>query len=53
MHFTSPCAEELLSDLHHFIVSHTEPVSTTAIFAQYSVMKLAKDFENNLKKEEL
>lgn len=43
MHYTTPDADELLSDLSHFVVSHSEPVTTTSIFAQYSVMKLAKD----------
>ena len=43
MYYTYPDAKGLLSDHDDFIRSHAEPTSTTAPYAQYQVMRLAKD----------
>jgi len=41
MHYTYPTAESLFSDQNALIKAHAEPFPTTAIYAQYKVMKLA------------
>lgn len=43
MHFTTPTAETLYEDIKEMIASLDEPVPTTSIYAQYYVMKLAKE----------
>ncbi len=42
MHFTTPTAKSLYGDIEDMINTLDEPVPTTSIYAQYSVMKLAK-----------
>jgi len=42
MKYTKPNAKELFDNLSDFVNNLDEPVPTTSIFAQYSVMKLAK-----------
>ncbi len=42
MHFTTPTADTLYSDIRDMIEYLDEPVPTTSIYAQYYVMKLAK-----------
>ncbi len=41
MKYTKPNAKELFDNLSDFVSNLDEPVPTTSIFAQYSVMKLA------------
>ena len=43
MFFTTPSAETLVDDIHHFVKAHGEPIPSTAPYAQYKVMELAKD----------
>lgn len=43
MHYTYPSAEVLMSDLHDFVRFHGEPLPSTGPYAQYRVMKLAKE----------
>jgi len=43
MHFTTPTAKSLYNDIEEMIYSLDEPVPTTSIYAQYNVMKLAKE----------
>ncbi len=43
MHFITPIAKTLYSDLEDMVHYLDEPVPTTSIYAQYSVMKLAKE----------
>ncbi len=42
MHFTTPSAESLANDLQSFIRAHGEPVPSTAPYAQFKVMELAR-----------
>jgi len=42
MHFTTPNAETLLNDKDNFITAHAEPIPSTAPYAQFKVMELAK-----------
>jgi asparagine synthase (glutamine-hydrolysing) len=43
IHYTFPTDDSLLQDLDSFIVSLSEPVPTTSIYAEYKVMELAKN----------
>ena len=43
IHYTFPTDDSLLEDLDKFIISLSEPVPTTSIYAEYKVMELAKD----------
>lgn len=43
MHFVTPSYESLLSDLDDFVTIHAEPIPSTGPYAQYCVMKLAKN----------
>jgi asparagine synthase (glutamine-hydrolysing) len=43
IHYTFPSDNTLLEDLNNFIVSLSEPVPTTSIYAEYKVMELAKN----------
>ena len=43
IHYTYPTDYSLLDDLNNFILSLSEPVSTTSIYAEYKVMELAKN----------
>ncbi len=43
MHYTWPDENSFLRDLDDFFQCHYEPVPTTTNYAQFSVMKLAKD----------
>lgn len=43
MHFITPTAKTLYRDLEDMVHYLDEPVPTTSIYAQYSVMKLAKE----------
>jgi asparagine synthase (glutamine-hydrolysing) len=43
MHFITPTFESLLDDLNQFIKIHAEPIPSTGPYAQYCVMKLAKN----------
>ncbi len=43
MHFIRPNSKSLFRDLEDMIEALDEPVPTTSIYAQYSVMKLAKE----------
>lgn len=42
MHFTTPSAESLLTDLPHFVAAHGEPLPSSAAYAQYKVMESAR-----------
>jgi len=42
MHFTTPNALSLFNDMPEFITVHGEPVPSSAAYAQYKVMELAK-----------
>jgi asparagine synthase (glutamine-hydrolysing) len=42
IHYTHPTDDSLLADLDNFIISLSEPVPTTSIYAEYKVMELAK-----------
>jgi asparagine synthase (glutamine-hydrolysing) len=42
MHFTTPSAESLLTDLPHFVAAHGEPIPSAAAYAQYKVMESAR-----------
>jgi asparagine synthase (glutamine-hydrolysing) len=42
LHYTFPSDDSLLGDLNNFIVSLSEPVPTTSVYAEYKVMELAK-----------
>jgi asparagine synthase (glutamine-hydrolysing) len=42
MHYTTPSAESLMSDLEGFIETHAEPIPSTGPYAQYKVMELAQ-----------
>lgn len=42
MHFTSPSASSLKSDLTDFLRAHAEPIPSTSPYAQFKVMELAK-----------
>ncbi len=44
MRFITPTAKSLYEDLHDLISALDEPVPTTSIYAQYCVMKLAKEY---------
>jgi len=44
MFFTTPTAESLYNDADSFISAMGEPVPSTAPYAQYKVMELAKDY---------
>lgn len=43
MHFITPTAENLYNDINNFVRLHTEPIPSTGPYAQYNVMKLAKE----------
>jgi asparagine synthase (glutamine-hydrolysing) len=43
IHYTFPSDNTLLEDLNNFIMSLSEPVPTTSIYAEYKVMELAKN----------
>lgn len=43
MFYTTPDASSLKNDLHEFIIAHGEPIPATGPYAQYKVMKLAKN----------
>lgn len=43
MYYTVPTADTLLEDMDDFIRSHAEPLPSTGPYAQYRVMKLAKE----------
>ena len=42
MFYTTPNAQSLYNDLHHFVRIHAEPIPTTSPYAQYKVMELAQ-----------
>ncbi|KAA0237738.1 MAG: asparagine synthase (glutamine-hydrolyzing), partial [Chlorobiota bacterium] len=42
MYFTTPDLSSLLENLTHFVSAHAEPIPSTSPFAQFNVMKLAK-----------
>lgn len=42
-HFTVPTAEEFFEDMGELIRLHAEPFPSTSIYAQYRVMKLARE----------
>lgn len=42
MHFTTPSAESLFTDIPHFVVAHGEPVPSSSAYAQYKVMESAQ-----------
>lgn len=42
IHYTYPSDESLLIDLNDFIITLSEPVPTTSIYAEYKVMELAR-----------
>lgn len=44
--YVSPTAEELIQDLDNLLYHQDEPVASTSMYAQYRVMKLAR--ENNV-----
>jgi asparagine synthase (glutamine-hydrolysing) len=44
MHFTYPDSESLYNDIDRFITAHGEPIPSTAPYAQFKVMELAKDY---------
>ena len=41
MHYVTPDAQSLLADYQDFVRTQAEPVSSTALYAQYKVMELA------------
>ncbi len=43
MNYTTPTAKSLYDDIEDMVYNLDEPVPTTSIYAQYSVMKLAKE----------
>ena len=43
MHYTTPTAKSLFDDIEDMVKTLDEPVPTTSIYAQYRVMKLAKE----------
>jgi asparagine synthase (glutamine-hydrolysing) len=43
MYFTTPDAQTLERDLNTFIQAHAEPIPSTSPYAQFKVMKLAKN----------
>jgi asparagine synthase (glutamine-hydrolysing) len=43
IHYTNPTVVTLLQDLNNFIISQSEPVPTTSVYAEYKVMELAKN----------
>jgi len=43
MHFISPSAESLFSDMGEFIKAHAEPIPSTSPYAQFKTMELAKN----------
>ena len=43
MHFTSPQGADLLSEMERFVYFQSEPLPSTGPFAQYCVMKLARE----------
>lgn len=43
MYYTVPTADTLLEDMDDFIRAHAEPLPSTGPYAQYRVMKLAKE----------
>lgn len=43
MHFTYPSEQTLYEDLECFVRAHAEPIPSTAPYAQFKVMELAKD----------
>jgi len=43
MNYITPSAKSLYNDIQEMITTLDEPVPTTSIYAQYSVMKLAKE----------
>lgn len=44
MHFTKPTAKSLYNDYQDFILYQNEPVPNTSAYAEYMVMKVAKDY---------
>ncbi|HNT67406.1 MAG TPA: asparagine synthase C-terminal domain-containing protein, partial [bacterium] len=42
MHFTTPDALTLYNDLNRFVTAHGEPIPSTAPYAQFKVMELAR-----------
>lgn len=42
MHFTTPDALNLYNDLDRFVAAHGEPIPSTAPYAQFKVMELAR-----------
>lgn len=43
MHYTTPDAQTLYGDLQAFVAAHGEPIPSTAPYAQFKVMELAKE----------
>jgi asparagine synthase (glutamine-hydrolysing) len=43
IHYTYPTSNSLLEDLQKLILSQSEPVPSTSIYAEYKVMELAKN----------
>lgn len=43
MYFTYPTIDTLMSDMDDFVRAHAEPLPSTGPYAQYCVMKLARD----------
>lgn len=41
MHFVTPDADSLFADLDDFVQTHAEPLTSTALYAQYKVLELA------------
>jgi asparagine synthase (glutamine-hydrolysing) len=44
IHYTFPTDESLVEDLDTFIVSQSEPVPSSSVYAEFKVMELAKNF---------
>ena len=42
MNYITPTAESLINDLNSFVKAHAEPIPSTAPYAQFKVMELAK-----------
>jgi len=40
--FTSPSADDMITDLEKFLQQHDEPVSSASVYAQYKVYELAR-----------
>ncbi len=43
MYFTTPSAESLFEDYLPFIIAHAEPIPSTSPYAQFRLMKLARE----------